>query len=190
MNANADVTVREVMNHEYPGVSESDSLVDTVELMLREDEPTALVHRGNELVGLVGERDVMEAVVDGEPSAATVGEVMTESVPTIDAEESVDGAAAEMSTRNVDGLVVTNGGGEPLGLVTERDLLAASTYRTGESGADATRRESVAAMEESGDPATEGEAFPDQSICESCGTLASNLASFNGQLLCADCRSF
>ena len=30
--------------------------------------------------------------------------------------------------------------------------------------------------------------FSDQGICERCGALTSELASFNGQLLCADCR--
>jgi len=191
MSTNADVTVREVMNREYLGVSESDDLVETVELLLREEAETAVVHRGSECVGILTERDVLAALVEGPPpDEATVGDVMTESVPTVHPDTTIEGAASEMSTRSAGRLVVTNGG-EPLGLVTERDLLVSRGYRTGESAADATRREAITAMETAA-PGVEGgnteEPFHDQSICERCGTLASDLASFNGQLLCPECR--
>jgi CBS domain-containing protein len=193
MSTNADVTVREVMDREYVGVSESDALVETVELLLREESETAVVQRGSEPVGVLTERDVLATLVEGpSPEEATVGDVMTESVPTIDPDTTAAGAASELSTRSSRRLVVTTGG-EPLGVVTERDLLAARAYRTGESDADATRREAITAMEtatadvESPGPGP-GDRFPDQSICERCGTLASDLASFNGQVLCPECR--
>jgi len=189
MSANADVTVREVMNREYVGVSESDALVETVELLLREEAEAAVVQRGSVPVGVLSERDVLAAVVEGPaPATASVGEVMTESVRSIDPETTVERAATEMSTRSTRRLVVTDGT-EPVGVVSERDLLAAQAYRTGESAADATRREAVTAMETAAagtDPP--GDRFQDQSICEGCGTLASDLAGFNGQMLCPECR--
>ncbi|MFC6973624.1 hypothetical protein ACFQL1_01425 [Halomicroarcula sp. GCM10025709] len=40
------VTAREVMNREFVGASESDDLYETAELLVREDERTALVLRG------------------------------------------------------------------------------------------------------------------------------------------------
>jgi CBS domain-containing protein len=191
MSANADVTVREVMDREYVGVSESDPLVDTVELLLREEKETAVVQRGSEPVGVLTERDVLAAVVEGPPPEdASVGEVMTESVPTISQETTIEGATNEMSARSSGRLVVL-AGPEPVGVVTERDLLGARAYRTGESEADATRREVVTAMETGAagaDGADTVDRFQDQSICEGCGTLASDLASFNGQVLCPECR--
>jgi len=76
-----------------------------------------------------------------------------------------------------------------VGVVSERDLLAARAYQTGESAADATRRETVTAME-TATPGLDGigDRFQNQSICEGCGTLASDLAGFNGQMLCPECR--
>jgi CBS domain-containing protein len=189
MSTDADVRVQEVMDREYVGVSESDPLVETVELLLREETETAVVQRGSDLVGVLSERDVLAAVVEGPPpDEASVGEVMTESVPSISPDATVEKAVGEMSTRSEGRLVVTSGD-EPVGLLSERDLLAARGYRTGESAADATRRETVTAMERAtaGMDAA-GNRFQDQSICEGCGALASDLAGFNGQMLCPECR--
>ena len=190
MSANADVTVREVMNREYVGVSESDPLVDTVELLLREEAETAVVQRGSTPVGVLTGRDVLAAVVEGPPPEdASVGDVMTESVPSIDPDTAIERAASEMSTRSEGRLVVTSGD-KPVGVVSERDLLAARAYQTGESTADATHRETVTAMETAA-PGVDGagDGFQNQSICEGCGTLASDLAGFNGQMLCPECRN-
>jgi len=117
----------------------------------------------------------------------TVRAVITEGAPSIDLEPTVERAAAEMWTHSVRRLVVTDGT-EPVDVVSERTLLAAQVYRTDESAAGA-RREVVTAMETAAagtEPA--GDRFQDQSICEGCGTLASDLVEFNGQLLCPECR--
>ena len=189
MNANEDVTVQEVMDREYVGVSESDALVETVELLLREEAEAAVVQRGSVPVGVLTARDVLAAVVEGPPPEdASVGEVMTESVPSVGPNTTVERAVSEMSTRSERRLVVTNGT-KPVGVVSERDLLAAQAYRTGESAADLTRRETITAMETAtADTDGAGNRFQDQSICEGCGALASDLAGFNGQLLCPECR--
>jgi len=188
---NTDVTVRELMDREYVGVSESDDLVDTVELLLREDAETAVVQRGGEHVGVLTERDILSMLVEGpDPNEATVADAMTESVPTVSPDATLDGAADEMSTRSAGRLVVTNGA-EPLGVITEQDLLASRTYGTEATSLaeEPAERQPVTAMEAEAGTATEtGESYQDQSICEGCGTLTSDLASFNGQLLCADCR--
>ena len=86
---NTEVSVREVMDREYVGATESDSLVDTVELLLREDAETAVVLRGSEPVGVLTERDVLAVLVDGpDPETATVGDALTESIPTVSPENS------------------------------------------------------------------------------------------------------
>jgi CBS domain-containing protein len=188
---NADVTVREMMNREYVGVSESDDLIETVELLLREDTETAIVQRGSEHIGVLTERDILATLVEGpDPEKATVGDSMTESVPTVAPDQSLDAAADEMSTRSSRRLVVTDGS-EPLGIITERDLLASRTYEHGTIETESPERGAVVARAAGSDAelAVEtGEGFEDQSICEGCGTLTGNLASFNGQLLCPDCR--
>jgi CBS domain-containing protein len=192
---NAGVSVRELMNREYVGVSESDNIVETVELLLRENAEIAVVQRGSDCVGVLTERDVLATLVEGPPPGeATVGDAMTESVPTVEPDESVETAATELSSRSVRRLVVTDGG-EPVGVLTERDVLASRTYgaEPGTSTADAAAvGDGAPGTVGSGSAAREMEAgtdqFEDQSICEGCGALASDLAAFNGQLLCAECR--
>lgn len=180
---NAEVTVRELMDREYVGVSESDGLIETVELLLAEDKETAVVLRGSEHVGVLTERDVLALLVsDQSPDAATVGDAMTEHVPTVSPEETASEAASRISTQESRRLIVTDGT-EPLGIVTEEDLLA-RPQRPEQLDA-----EPELAQTQAGAPANAGDqGFDDQGICEVCGSLARDLASFNGQLLCADCR--
>lgn len=186
-----EVSVREVMDREYVGANESDDLVETVELLLREDAETAVVLRGSEPVGVLTERDVLALLVEGpDPESATVSDAMTESVPTVSPNTSLDAAADQMSTQSARRLVVTNGG-EPLGLITEHDLL---TTRTRTPTADHGQGETATVDAGAGTAlATEAETeaednFEDQGICEVCGTFTRNLSPFNGQLLCDDCR--
>ena len=185
---NTDVTVREVMDREYVGASESDDLVETVELLLREGAETAVVLRGSELVGVLTERDVLALVVEGpDPEGAAVADAMTESIPTIAPDASLDAAAARMSSRESRRLIVTSGA-EPLGVITEHDLLATRTHAPSE-GVEEVPVGSSAGTAMAIESETEADdTFEDQGICEVCGTLTRDLTAFNGQLLCSDCR--
>lgn len=192
---NEDVSVSDVMDREYVGVSESDSLVETAELLLREDTDTAVVLRGSEPVGVLTCRDVLGLLVDGpDPEEATVADAMTESVPTVSPEVGLSSAADKMSTESARRLVVTRGSGEePVGILTEHDVLATHPFGRDrsvspvEDGAETVEAEArpIADVESNG---TQAQGFQDQSICEGCSTLTSDLTSFNGQLLCGDCR--
>lgn len=192
---NGDVRVRDVMNREYVGVSESDDLVDTAELLLREETDTAVVLRGSAPVGVLTCRDVLALVVEGpDPQTAAVEDAMTASVPRVEPETGLSTAADKMSAQSARRLVVTRGSGEePIGVLTEHDVLATrpfgrdrTTAPEAEQGETVeTNAQPIAGVESS---AGETEGFEDQSICEGCGTLTSDLASFNGQLLCGDCR--
>lgn len=193
---NSELTVREIMDREYVGVSESDGLIDTVELLLEEDKETAVVLHGSEHVGVLTERDVLALLVDGkDPSKATVGEAMTEHVPTVSPEESVSAAIDRFSTEKAGRLVVTNGS-EPLGVVTEEDLLAGQGYTVDRIDQTEHGEAAEAAVEvTAGNVATtaqtgteQTESFEDQGICEVCGSLTRDLSSFNGQLICVECR--
>ncbi|MHB9285820.1 CBS domain-containing protein [Halobacteriales archaeon Cl-PHB] len=191
-----DVTVREVMNREYVGVSESDDLVETVELLLREEADTAVVLRGSDPVGVLTPKDVLSLLVQGpDPETADVGDAMTASVQTVSPDERLSGAADMMSTRDARRLVVTHANGtEPVGILTEHDVLAVRPFtRSQEPPADqpgeAEQATDVGRTAIATEAQTEAEDnYENQGICEVCGTLTTNLASFNGQLLCADCR--
>lgn len=189
---NTDVRVQEVMDREYLGVSESDDLIATVELFLRDGVETAIVLRGSEPVGVVTSQDVLRLLVEGpDPTDATVQDAMSDEVPTVAPDTSVAAAAEELSTRDARRVLVSGDDGEPHGILTERDVLAIRSFGTeiehptgrltmeqtpgSNPGPDAER----AAVDE----------FQEQGICEVCGTFTGDLAAFNGQLVCADCRN-
>ena len=188
---NGLVTVREVMNREYVGASESDDLLETTELLVREAEETVLVLRGNEPVGVVTRDDILARLVtDADVAAVTVGDVMTESIPAIEPDAWLPEARDKMTTLSVDWLLVVEDG-DPLGTLTGQDIL--TTARFEDETTEVTERPpemvttSQGATAEGTTTAAE-DSFEEQGICSACGTLTQDLASFNGQLLCADCR--
>jgi len=199
-----DVPVREVMDGEYVGVSESDTVRETAKLLLSEGAESVVVLRGSDPVGLVTRGDALSAFVSGEGDAS-VGEAMRSTVPTVSPGTTLGEAADELASGDTGHLVVSDGS-QPVGVLTERDLVAASPFAPGRETAGAA----TATVGRSNDPDVEygertdeqydedGEEFgenrppdrqfEDQSICEGCGSLARDLTAFNGQLLCADCR--
>ncbi|MBV0901107.1 CBS domain-containing protein [Haloarcula salina] len=188
---NGEVTVQEVMNREYVGASESDDLLETTELLIREDQHPILVLRGNEPVGVATDRDILAYVVDGgDPSTATIGDVMREAIPTVDPEASLPEARDRMAARSAEFLVVT-AGGEPMGTLTEHDILSSARLESESTETPETVQQVATtgqqAATEGMEPAT-ADTFDEQGICSDCGTLTRDLASFNGQLLCPDCR--
>ncbi|MEF8853208.1 MAG: CBS domain-containing protein [Haloarculaceae archaeon] len=196
-----DVPVREVMDGEYVGVSESDTVRETAELLLSEGVGSVVVLRGSDPVGLVTRGDALGAFVSDE-GGAEVSNVMRSTVPTVSPGTTLGEAADELAAMDTGHLVVTDGS-EPVGVLTEHDLVAASPFAPGRDPVEPA----TAAVGRSDDPDVEygeefdedydgqlegsgaaGRPFEDQSICEGCGSLARDLSTFNGQLLCADCR--
>jgi len=199
-----DVPVREVMDGEYVGVSESDTVRETAELLLSEGVESVVVLRGSDPVGLVTRGDALSAFVSGEGDAR-VAEAMRSTVPTVSPGATLGEAADELASLDTGHLVVTDGS-QPVGVLTERDLVAASPFAPGRESTGPV----TATVGRSDDPDVEyGEQmddqydeddeefggsrppdrqFEDQSICEGCGSLARDLSTFNGQLLCVDCR--
>lgn len=188
---NETVSVREVMNREYVGASESDDLLETTELLVREEDPTALVLRGDEPVGVATKTDILAYLVSGgDPESATIADVMTESVPTISPDARLPEARDRMATLSTEWIAVVEGT-TPVGTLTDHDILSAArleseTTAPVEDEEQLTRTGQAAAAEGTGAPE---ESMDEQGICSACGTLTRSLASRNGQVLCADCRN-
>ncbi|WP_135363322.1 CBS domain-containing protein [Halosimplex halophilum] len=192
-----DASVREVMDREFVGVSEGDDLGETAELMLEEGVDSAVVLRGTDPVGVVTERDALAAFVDREGDPPTAAEAMTDEVPTVPPDLTIAEAADRLSAGSTQRVLVSDGD-EPLGVLTERDLLTASPFAPTASEAAPTDRERAVAGvtqgrgEQGVEPADsrrgDDSRFEDQSLCEACGSLSRELSTFNGQLLCPDCR--
>jgi CBS domain-containing protein len=54
---------------------------------------------------------------------ATIGELMTHKLQTIEGSSSVRDAAKKMRDKNISSLVVVNSSNKPIGIITERDLV-------------------------------------------------------------------
>lgn len=183
----SSVPVRDVMDRTFVGVSESDTVGETAELLLSEGADSVVVLRGDEPVGVVTERDALGALVADEGDEP-VSNAMTESVPTIPPDATLGEAADEMSSQTAQRVVVSNGS-RPVGLLSEHDLITTSPFapeRRVTAGPDTAAASHRDERVDADEPMDRG--FEDQSICEACGALARDLSTFNGQLLCGDCR--
>lgn len=122
-----DATVGDVITREYVGVSESDAVRATVELMRSEQASSVLVLRGDRPVGILTEYDVLELVADGDDPAETpVSSVMSSPVESVPADHGLTEAAGMMSTEGIRNLVVEDAEtGAILGVLTDRDIIAA-----------------------------------------------------------------
>ncbi|MFC4405762.1 CBS domain-containing protein [Haloarchaeobius iranensis] len=189
-----DVSIRDVTAREFVGVSESDSVHSTVQLMHEEDVGSVLVLRGSTPVGIMTERDVLEMVATGtDPESTSVGELMSQPVITMAASRPLADAAETMSREEIRNLVVTDGtdAEDIVGVLTERDVIeAASTLQASRSLDTEATIEGVATAA----TAVESEAtlpedeYGSQGVCELCGALTDSLHDSNGQLVCSDCR--
>lgn len=178
----SDLTIRDVMTREYVGVSESDTVQGAVELMRDERVGSVVVLRGTEPVGVMTEWDVLELVADGDDPAETAVEaVMSTPAISMDADRRLGDAVETMSRHDIRRMLAI-GDDDVVGVLSERDVIAAA----------ASSRDLPVRGERPGEVAGVDEAavaeFGGQSICETCGSLTRDLASVNGQLVCADCR--
>jgi len=180
------VTVREVMTREYVGVTESDPVDGAVELLLKEGAEVVLVQRGERLCGVLTPADAL--AVDGE---ATVAEAMREAPRPVAPGESVVEAVGRMADLAAACLPVVGEDGIE-GVVTRGDVVgAAATYGArpeGVAGSEPVTATAAMAAADAGDGGAAEDGYSAQSVCEACGSLASDLREFNGQLVCADCR--
>jgi len=177
------ITVREVMNREFVGVSESDSLAEAAELLQSEATDVLVVLRGSEPIGVVTARTAMGALLDGD-GQTPVAEYMEPPLATVEPTASLAAATQRLVGRGHSHLLVVDGE-EIVGLVTDRDLLAA--HESVENAGSGSQPAEPLAADHSTETSVEGST---QSICEICGSLAPELSEVNGQQVCADCRAY
>lgn len=199
----SELSVRDVLTTDYVGVSESDAVLDVVSLMRDERTSCALVVRGAEPVGIVTEWDVLGLVDDErDPAETTVGDAMTTPVITVGPDRSLTDVATTMARQNIRNVIVEDGDGI-VGLVTQRDVIAAAssfqaTMTPSRSSEPPVDRDRGIADPMTAHTTVEGDArvlpnggdeYTTQGVCEACGSLADALWDANGQLVCADCRT-
>lgn len=180
-----DLTVRDVMTHEYVGVSESDTVRDAAELMLDESESIIAVLRGSEPVGMVRERELLAALLtDQDPTDTRIDAVMQRPPRALESAQTIGEAAIVLADADTAHVFVSEAG-ELVGVLSENDLITAVTsmLATERSVPEETPRAAEQLIE------TGGGSMTTQSVCEECGTLKADLEHVNGQLICSDCRT-
>jgi CBS domain-containing protein len=117
--------VRDVASSAVVAVGPAQSLRDAAQLMAKHRVGSAVVQDAEQLVGILTERDVLNAVASGTaPDQVSVQEIMTADVVTVGPDWDLVEAAGEMARRRIRHLVVYEGG-QLLGVLSVRDVLPA-----------------------------------------------------------------
>jgi CBS domain-containing protein len=113
--------ISEIMTEAAVVDSPSDSLEAAARKMWEQQTGSLLVLEGEELLGIVTERDVLRAVATGTPMDTPVSEVMSKDLITVEPGASLREAAGVMTDKWIRHLPVLEGG-KLLGIVSQRDL--------------------------------------------------------------------
>jgi nucleotide-binding universal stress UspA family protein/CBS domain-containing protein len=124
--------VKDIMSETTDVVSLETPLAEAAERMQAIDVGLIPVRLGDELVGVVTERDMaLRAVAQGlDPRTATVGAVMTPEVHFCFDDESVEDAAGKMAERGLRRLVVLDRAKRLVGIVSLDDVAAGAANPT------------------------------------------------------------
>ena len=98
-----------------------DSLEAAARKMWEQQTGSLLVIEGDELLGIVTERDVLKAVATGTPLDTPISEVMSKDLITVEPGTSLREAARIMTDKWIRHLPVLEGG-RLVGIVSQRDL--------------------------------------------------------------------
>ncbi|TYB48050.1 CBS domain-containing protein [Actinomadura chibensis] len=115
--------VRDIMTGSPTSVSPELDLVTVARAMRDEEIGAVLVADGDELMGLVTDRDLVirGLAAGGDPKEAPVGRIASSATVTVGPDDSLDRAAQIMRERSVRRLPVIEDG-RPVGIVTLGDL--------------------------------------------------------------------
>jgi len=100
-------------------------LAEVARQMRGHDADSVAVMSDGALVGIITERDLVRAIADGvNPRQTAASVIMTADPATVTADEDVSVVALKMMSLGVRHLPVVDGQGNPLGLVSARNLVA------------------------------------------------------------------
>jgi CBS domain-containing protein len=116
--------VRDIMSRDVISVSEDSLLVDAFSLFRDKRISILIVKRGDELVGLLTERDAVYFIHKNlKADQVLVADVATTSVVTVNEETSLFGAYSVLMENNFRHLVITDDDGQLAGVATLSDML-------------------------------------------------------------------
>ena len=115
-------SIRDVMTSNPRTLEAGATAVDAARAMRDEDVGAVIVTEGDEIRGIVTDRDItVRLVADGKDPKGTVGSMCTSDVVTVTPDDSVDDAIRIMSDKAIRRLPVVEKG-RPVGIVSIGDL--------------------------------------------------------------------
>ncbi|WP_297093288.1 CBS domain-containing protein [Thermococcus sp.] len=124
------IAVGQVVKRKAVIVKPGDTVHRVARILSKNKVGSAVVVKGDEIVGIITDRDILDKVVakGRDPKTVKVEEVMTKNPITIEDDYEVQDAIDKMMDKGIRRLLVTRLG-RPIGFVTAADLLAAlNTY--------------------------------------------------------------
>ncbi|WP_030169279.1 CBS domain-containing protein [Spirillospora albida] len=115
--------IRDIMTSSPTSVSPDSDIVSVAKKMRDEDIGAVLIAEGDDLLGLVTDRDLVVRGLagGGDPSQAKIGKICSEVTATVGPDDSLDKAAQIMRERSVRRLPVVEDG-HAVGIVSIGDL--------------------------------------------------------------------
>jgi CBS domain-containing protein len=167
------VSVKEAMAAKVLMTGLKTTVARAAKMMANRSVGSIVIMKGKTPIGILTERDVLMKVVseDLKPSKVLVEKVMSSPLMTIAPDTDVSEAAKIMSKNKIRRLPVADGG-KLVGIITASDITAISP-------------ELIEALSRPDEPAKEE---IDESVCESCGEVTTELYEVNGMWVCETCR--
>ncbi len=128
------IAVSQVVKRKAVIVKPNDTVHKVAKILSKNRVGSAVVVRGDEIVGIITDRDILDKVVakGRDPKTVKVEEVMTKNPVTIEDDYDIQDAIDKMMDKGIRRLLVTHLG-KPIGFVTAADLLSAlNTYSSEE----------------------------------------------------------
>lgn len=116
--------VRDAMTSNPRSIEPSTMVADAANLMKAEDVGSLPIVEGDQLVGMVTDRDiVIRVVAEGkDPQSTTVGEIASRDLVTVDPEQDLDEALRLMAQHQVRRLPVAEEDGRLVGILAQADV--------------------------------------------------------------------
>jgi CBS domain-containing protein len=117
-------SIRDAMTSNPRGVEAGTPVADAARLMKSEDVGSLPVLEGDRLVGMVTDRDIVIRVVaeGNDVQTATVGEIASRDLGTVDPQQGLDEALRLMAQHQVRRLPVVEEDGRLVGILAQADI--------------------------------------------------------------------
>jgi len=170
------VPVIDVMSAKIVSVKPSVSVLEAVKKMISAGLGNVLVMVGDELRGILTEKDVIAKVVAKglDPAVVKVSKVMTSKVVTIRPSLNLQEAARKMTGKGIRRLPVVSKG-KVIGVLTMNDVLRV------QPGLVDVLSERLKYSQPKFDGSRVG-------VCEVCNSFSKRLIRVNGRLVCSNCK--